>query len=65
MRGFSILLCGVLTVIAVLAVTSVIIAAAPFLAGALVITGLIWFFVKTYGDEEFLPEEVAKSKKNP
>jgi len=43
MGDIGILIIGVLVVIAMLMITSVIIALAPYIAGILVVLGLCWF----------------------
>lgn len=52
MDGPSILIIGVLVVAVVLAITSAIIACAPYVAGGVVIIGLIWFAIKFSDDSE-------------
>ena len=42
MKNTGILIVGVLVVIAVLAITSAIVALAPYVAGAIVVLGLCW-----------------------
>lgn len=46
MDGIGILVTGVLVVIVMLAISSTIIAAAPYVAGILVIIGLVWYTLK-------------------
>lgn len=43
MQSASVLIGGVFLVIVMLAITSAIIALAPYIAGAVVIVGLFWF----------------------
>lgn len=62
MDGAGILIVGVLVVAAVLAITSAIIAVAPFVAGGLVIVGLCWFVFKKDPPPPIPP--VAKPKAN-
>jgi len=65
MRGICTLISGVLSVIAVLALTAIILALAPFLAGGFVIAGLFFIFFKFWGDEDFSSEPKAKTKMSP
>ena len=47
MRQISTLLVGVLVVVAMLAITSAIIALAPYIAGVLVVLGLGWYCLRS------------------
>lgn len=67
MDSIGILIFGVLIVVAVLAITSAIIAIAPYLAGAIVIVGLFWFSLKFWDKEDLPPDEppMVKPRPNP
>lgn len=67
MDGIGILIFGVLIVVAVLTITSAIIAFAPYLAGGVVIVGLFWFYIR-YSNEDDPPPDLppmVKPKPNP
>lgn len=53
--SFGTLISGVLIVISVLFLTSIIMASAPWIAGAIVVLGLVWLYAATSKDDESTP----------
>jgi hypothetical protein len=66
MGDISILIYGVLIVAAVLAITSALVALAPYVAGTIVICGLFWFYLKFSDNDDPPPiqKPVVKPKTN-
>lgn len=52
MHGIGILFYGVLIVVAVLTITTAIIALAPYIAGSIVVIGLIWLLARYFNDDD-------------